>query len=147
MNRRSFLASPVLAAPTLMGLAPAVFAARERGPVIATGDGIPHTPQEYSELLKKLSGGITPDSYSREGVVATLEARFRICLNGSHVLTKVGRIHFCRLHPAPRRFSLTGSGGPYVLYNPTKRATIGPSVAVPAWVEKQIGSDFDLLVG
>ena len=75
MNRRSFLASPVLAAPTLTGLAPAVFAAGERGPVIATGDGIPHTPQEYSELLKKLSGGITPDSYSREGVVATLEAK------------------------------------------------------------------------
>jgi threonine aldolase len=80
MNRRSFLASPVLAAPVLTGLAPAVFAASERGPVVATGDGIPHTPQEYSDLLKKLSGGITPDSYSREGVVATLEAKVAAAL-------------------------------------------------------------------
>jgi threonine aldolase len=80
MNRRSFLASPVLAAPVLTGLAPAVFAAAEPGPVIATGDGIPHTPQEYAELLKKLSGGITPDSYSREGVVATLEAKVAAAL-------------------------------------------------------------------
>jgi threonine aldolase len=80
MNRRSFLASPVLAAPALTGVAPAIFAAVERGPVIATGDGIPHTPQEYSELLKKLSGGITPDSYSREGVVATLEAKVAAAL-------------------------------------------------------------------
>lgn len=75
MNRRSFFASPILAAPALTGFAPAVFAAPERGPVIATGDGIPHTPAEYSDLLKKLSGGITPDSYSREGVVAELEER------------------------------------------------------------------------
>jgi len=80
MNRRSFLASPVLAAPVLTGLAPAVFAAGERGPVITTGDGIPHTPEEYSDLLKKLSGGITPDSYSREGVVATLEAKVAAAL-------------------------------------------------------------------
>jgi threonine aldolase len=80
MNRRSFLASPVLAAPALTGLAPAVFAASEPGPVVATGDGIPHTPQEYSELLKKLSGGITPDSYSREGVVATLESKVAAAL-------------------------------------------------------------------
>src|ERR1700756_1318248 len=75
MNRRSFLACPILAAPALTGLAPAVVAAPERGPVIATGDGIPHTPAEYSDLLKKLSGGITPDSYSREGVVGELESR------------------------------------------------------------------------
>jgi threonine aldolase len=80
MNRRSFLASPVLAAPALTGLAPAVFAAGDPGPVIATGDGIPHTPQEYAELLKKLSGGIAPDAYSREGVVATLEAKVAAAL-------------------------------------------------------------------
>jgi threonine aldolase len=80
MNRRSFLASPVLAAPVLTGLAPAILAAGEGGPVIATGDGIPHTPQEYSDLLKKLAGGITPDSYSREGVVATLEAKVAAAL-------------------------------------------------------------------
>src|SRR5262250_2351347 len=80
MNRRSFLASSALGGPALTALAPSVLATPEPGPVIATGDGIPHSPAQYSELLNKLSGGITPDSYSREGCVATLEAKVAAAL-------------------------------------------------------------------
>jgi threonine aldolase len=68
MKRRHFLTAPVLAS-----MASVVEAATEDGPVIATGDGIPHSPEEYSNLLQKLSGGIQPDDYSLGGIVAKLE--------------------------------------------------------------------------
>jgi len=43
----------------------------------AFGDGIPHTPEQYAQLLAGLtkSGDVTPDDYSRGGVVEKLEAR------------------------------------------------------------------------
>jgi threonine aldolase len=43
----------------------------------AFGDGVPHTPEEYAQLLASLakSGSLTPDEYSRGGVVEKLEAR------------------------------------------------------------------------
>ena len=43
----------------------------------AFGDGIPHTPEEYAQLLAGLtkSGAVPPDDYSRGGVVEKLEAR------------------------------------------------------------------------
>ncbi len=43
----------------------------------AFGDGVPHTPEEYAQLLAGLtkSGNLTPDEYSRGGVVEKLEAR------------------------------------------------------------------------
>lgn len=43
--------------------------------MLATGDGIHHTPEEYADVLKRLTGGIVPDSYSREGIVQKLEER------------------------------------------------------------------------
>ena len=69
MQRRSFLATP-LAAFQLAGGA-------SDNLVSAAGDGIPHTPDEYSRLLASLTqtGGVTPDDYSRGGVVEKLEAR------------------------------------------------------------------------
>lgn len=68
MRRRSFLA-----APALLGMAPAARAASADRRVIATGDGISSSPQEYSALLEKSSAGLTPDDYSLGGVVAKLE--------------------------------------------------------------------------
>ena len=45
--------------------------------MFAFGDGIPHTPDEYAQLLAVLtkSGTVTADDYSRGGVVEKLEAR------------------------------------------------------------------------
>jgi threonine aldolase len=73
MRRRSFVASTA-------GLGLAAFPAAAEGPdphVWASGDGIPHTPEETARLLVKLTEGgrLEPDSYSREGVVARLEQR------------------------------------------------------------------------
>jgi threonine aldolase len=70
MQRRSFLAAPLAAALPL--------AAAEPEPrIYAFGDGIPHTPAEYAELLSTLtkSGNLTADDYSRGGVVEQLETR------------------------------------------------------------------------
>jgi threonine aldolase len=67
MQRRTFLAAPLLAAAA----GPA--SASEVRTVQANGDGIHHTPAEYSALLQKLAPGIEPDSYSIGGVVAKLE--------------------------------------------------------------------------
>ena len=75
MNRRSFLATPVLA-----GMAPAAYAETADRRVIASGDGIPHSPEEFSTLLQKRSAGIKPDSYSIGGVVAQLEAQVATAL-------------------------------------------------------------------
>jgi len=68
MHRRTFLAAPIFAAATASAAkdTPAL-------PVQATGDGIHHTPEEYSALLQKLSPAIEVDDYSRGGVVAKLE--------------------------------------------------------------------------
>src|SRR5579859_3190397 len=67
MRRRNFLATP-LAGFQLAASAP-------EKPLYASGDGIPHTPEEYAELLAGLakSGDLAPDQYSRGGVVQKLE--------------------------------------------------------------------------
>ncbi len=69
MQRRSFLATPLAALQ--------VSAAGSEVRVYAHGDGIPHTPEQYAELLARLamSGKIAADSYSRGGVVEELETR------------------------------------------------------------------------
>ncbi len=67
MRRRTFLAAPIAAAATR------VSAATEALRVLASGDGIHHTPAEYAALLQKLSATIEPDDYSLGGVVAKLE--------------------------------------------------------------------------
>src|SRR5260370_1234161 len=74
MQRRSFLATP-LAAFQLAGNALAGNAIDTL--VSASGDGVPHTPAEYSRLLASLTqnGAVTLDEYSRGGVVEKLEAR------------------------------------------------------------------------
>src|SRR5579871_1814838 len=68
MHRRTFLASPVLAAATA-----AASAETGTAQIQANGDGIHHTPAEYAALLQKLSATIQPDEYSIGGVVAQLE--------------------------------------------------------------------------
>jgi threonine aldolase len=68
MQRRTFLAVPVLAAATRVASA-----ATDLPRVQASGDGIHHTPAEYAALLQKLSPTIEPDEYSLGGVVAKLE--------------------------------------------------------------------------
>lgn len=70
MRRRSFLAASMAA-----GVVPEVRATATAAPVIATGDGIAHTPVEYASLLQKLSPETGADSYSIGGVVAKLEQR------------------------------------------------------------------------
>src|SRR6266487_2215988 len=75
MKRRSFLATPLLA-----GMSPSVYAATEDRRVMATGDGLHHSPEEYSTLLVKLSVGLKPDDYSLGGVVAKLEEKVAVAL-------------------------------------------------------------------
>ncbi|HYP14879.1 MAG TPA: beta-eliminating lyase-related protein [Bryobacteraceae bacterium] len=74
MRRRSFFATPLAAS-----LAAAQSAGGPAGaPVVhATGDGIPHSPHEYAQLLAKLtaSGEVEPDDFSRGGIVQKLEER------------------------------------------------------------------------
>ena len=74
MQRRSFLAAP-LAAWQLK-------AAESEKRIYAFGDGILHSPAEYSQLLATLTakGEVTPDNYSLGGVVAQLEARMAALL-------------------------------------------------------------------
>ena len=63
MLRRSFLATP-LAACQLAADTP-------EHRIIASGDGIPHTPLEYSRLLANLAarGTLAVDHYSLGGAV------------------------------------------------------------------------------
>ena len=68
MRRRTFLSVPIIAAA-----AGDASAAADSLPVLASGDGIHHTPMEYASLLQKLSATIEPDAYSVGGVVAKLE--------------------------------------------------------------------------
>src|SRR4051794_31635273 len=74
MQRRSFLAAP-LAAYQLA-------AAEPDKRIYAFGDGIPHTPGEYSQLLATLAskGDLLQDDYSRGGVVEQLETRMAAML-------------------------------------------------------------------
>jgi threonine aldolase len=72
MDRRTFLAAPIFAAATASAAADTETDTPPL-PVQANGDGIHHTPAEYSALLEKLSPTIEPDDYSRGGVVAKLE--------------------------------------------------------------------------
>jgi threonine aldolase len=75
MQRRSFLAAPLAAAYPL--------AAAEPEPrVYAFGDGIPHTPGEFAQLLSSLAkaGNLAVDDYSRGGVVEQLETRMAALL-------------------------------------------------------------------
>jgi threonine aldolase len=76
MHRRTFLASPFAALP----LAAAAEVPDSR--VDATGDGVHHTPKEYSQLLARLAeaDSLTPDSYSLGGVVEKLEERMASAL-------------------------------------------------------------------
>ena len=73
MRRRNFLRAPAL-------LAPGSVRADSGGRVIATGDGIPHSPAEYAALLAKLGASAEADSYSRGGVIAKLEAKMAAVL-------------------------------------------------------------------
>jgi threonine aldolase len=70
MRRRNFLATPALA-----GFLPAAKAATADQRVIATGDGLSLSPEDYSAALQKQSAGLKPDSYSQGGVVARLEEK------------------------------------------------------------------------
>jgi len=69
MRRRNFLVTPLAGFQLAAG-------SLEKS-MYGFGDGIPHTPEEYAQLLAGLakSGKLTSDEYSRGGVVETLEAR------------------------------------------------------------------------
>jgi len=71
MRRRGFLASPLAVLPA--AAAPESEGGHDR--VYATGDGVPHSPEEYARLLAQLTkdGGVETDSYSNGGVVEKLE--------------------------------------------------------------------------
>jgi threonine aldolase len=73
MRRRSLLAAPFAGS-----LAAQTTAAPVDQRVYAYGDGIPHTPAEYSQLLTRLA--IEPDDYSRGGIVEKLETRMAALL-------------------------------------------------------------------
>jgi threonine aldolase len=77
MKRRSFLAGPLTAS---VALQPAAAGADQL--VYAYGDGIPHTPAEYAQLLASLTakGELEPDDYSRGGIVEKLETRMAALL-------------------------------------------------------------------
>ena len=68
MRRRAFLAAPLAAAIPLA-------ADDSPKPVYTYGDGIPHTPADYTQLLASLAAKteIAPDSYSLGGIVEKLE--------------------------------------------------------------------------
>lgn len=68
MQRRTFLAAPLLAAAVRPARAGA-----EASAVYAIGDGIHLTPPAYAGLLQKLSENTELDDYSNGGVVAKLE--------------------------------------------------------------------------
>jgi threonine aldolase len=80
MRRRSFLAAPIAATALPAFSVRALEAAQGGSQVVAIGDGIPHSPAEYADLLEKLSGGIQPDDYSLGGIVANLEQKMAAIL-------------------------------------------------------------------
>ena len=69
MHRRSFLAVPLAAAQLPTAIPDRL--------VFAYGDGIPHTPAEYAQLLTRITAAntVVPDEYSLGGVVEKLEAK------------------------------------------------------------------------
>src|SRR5919107_475402 len=73
MQRRSFLSGSLAALQQVTAVA---------GPqhVYADSDGVPHTPAEYARLLGTLAESVTPDEYSRGGVVEALETRMAAML-------------------------------------------------------------------
>ena len=73
MRRRNFLATPLAAFPLAAGGETRVY---------ASGDGVPHTPEEYARLLAGLvkDDPSARDDYSRGGVVEKLEARMAALL-------------------------------------------------------------------
>ena len=73
LRRRNFLRAPLAA----LHLAAAAAAEPTDDRIHAIGDGVPHTPEDYSRLLARLveANGITADSYSMGGIVEQLEAR------------------------------------------------------------------------
>ncbi len=73
MRRRNFFATPLAAfAP-----AAAAVTGSSNNMIYASGDGVPHTPDEYAQLLASLTkdGKVKRDSYSLGGVVEELESR------------------------------------------------------------------------
>src|SRR5436190_16714698 len=76
MRRRNFLAAPLAAAFDLAAADPA-----PDDRILATGDGLHLSPQEYARLLARLTeAGVEADSYSIGGVVEKLEARMAAAL-------------------------------------------------------------------
>lgn len=73
MKRRSFLKGS-----TLIGASAMQARAADEMQVFGLGDGIPHSPQDYSRLLAQLTaaGNVDPDRDSSGGVLARLEERF-----------------------------------------------------------------------
>src|SRR5262245_25249535 len=71
MKRRNFLAFPAT-----FGIAAMPARAAEESQVVAIGDGIPHSPQQYVKLLNTLAEKIEPDTYSQNGTVERLEKAF-----------------------------------------------------------------------
>ncbi|HEY7387553.1 MAG TPA: beta-eliminating lyase-related protein [Bryobacteraceae bacterium] len=80
MRRRSFLATPITAAALPAFSASPLEAAQGGSQVVAVGDGIPHSPAEYANLLEKLSSGTETDDYSLGGIVAKLEEKMAAVL-------------------------------------------------------------------
>ena len=70
LHRRNFLRAPLAALPLA-----AAAAERTDDRIHAIGDGVPHTPAEYTRLLARLveAGSIAADSYSIGGIVQQLE--------------------------------------------------------------------------
>ena len=75
MKRRHFLAAPLAA-----GLAYDLQAATMSGPVVASGDGLALSPEEYAGLLQKLAPGVKQDSYALGGAVEELEKKVAAAL-------------------------------------------------------------------
>ena len=76
LPRRGFLASPLAAAAA----AAAATSPEDQTRVYAYGDGIPLTPAAYTNLLAQLAPRVTPDEYSRGGLVAELEQQMATLL-------------------------------------------------------------------
>src|SRR5689334_3254642 len=79
MRRRNFLATPLAGFPLAAAAAAAGGTAQR---VYATGDGIPHSSEEYARLLATLTAGgkVGVDDYSRGGTVEQLETRMAALL-------------------------------------------------------------------
>lgn len=90
MHRRNFFQ---MAAATGIAPVPATLAQAASAPegehsaerqVIAMGDGVPHTPRQYAQLLAKLD--IVADNYSQRGAVEALEKKFAALLGKEYAV-------------------------------------------------------------